>query len=109
MVGIILNLSFSVHKNTREQQIAEWLQLQLQVIDVLGMVRARRGSEARTVEWFFFSIYLCILIMKFYHMYFEIPKAWFFHDTISWKLSFTISRFITYNHLIGYLTFEKKY
>ena len=30
------------------------------------------------------------------------------HDTISWKLSATISRFITYYHLIGYLTFEKR-
>ena len=46
--------------------------------------------------------------MKFYRIYFEILKGWIFRDTISLKLSFTISRFITYNHLIGYLTFEKK-
>ena len=44
----------------------------------------------------------------FSYIYFEIPKARFLHDTISWKLSFTISRFITDNHLIEYLTFEKR-
>ena len=35
--------------------------MQLAIIDVLGMVRARRGSDARTVEFFFFYFFFSVL------------------------------------------------
>ena len=53
MAGIILNLSLVyADMQAYELEIAEWLQLQLAVIGVLGMVKTRGGRDARAVEWF---------------------------------------------------------
>ena len=60
---------FSVRRNARDYQIAEWLQLQIAIDDVLGMVRARRGRDDQGGVIFFLFIFFCTVIIKFYHIY----------------------------------------
>ena len=83
------------------------------------MVRARRGSDTRTVERFYFvSIYFfCITRIKLYHTCFilfilknlkhDFYMIQFRENTAS---GFLVSRFITCNHLNDYmyLAFEKR-
>ena len=48
--AVILSHLYVIGVKIVLREIVEWLQLQIAIIDVLGMVRARRENDALTVE-----------------------------------------------------------